>query len=243
MNAFRYILRSVAHYRFAYLGVLAGAALGATVLLGALFAGDSVAASLRAIGEKRIGRATHILASGDRFFREALADDFSAAAGVRAAPVLLARGTATNPATRGSANQVQLVGVTPAFWQFAPQPPPDPFAATAKSAAAINETLARRLQLAVGDTLVVRVQKPGVLSGNAPSPAPRANSKRSASRSARSSVTPPSAASTSPPRRSRRPPFSSPSRCSRKPSPAPAAPTSSSSTPINLFNFPPFNFN
>ncbi len=168
MNAFRYILRSVAHYRFAYLGVLAGAALGATVLLGALFAGDSVAASLRAIGEKRIGRATHILASGDRFFREALAGDFAAAAGVRAAPVLLARGTATNPTTHGSVNQVQLVGVTPAFWQFAPQPSPDPFAATVRSAAAINETLARRLQLAVGDTLVVRVQKPGVLSGNAP---------------------------------------------------------------------------
>jgi putative ABC transport system permease protein len=168
MNAFRYIIRSVAHYRFAYLGVLAGAALGATVLLGALFAGDSVAASLRAIGEKRIGRATHILASGDRFFREALAADFATAAGVRAAPVFLARGTATNPTTRGSANQVQLVGVTPAFWQFAPQPPPDPFAANAKSAAAINETLARRLQLSVGDTLVVRVQKPGVLSGNAP---------------------------------------------------------------------------
>lgn len=168
MTVFSYILRSVRHYRFAYLGVLAGAALGATVLLGALFAGDSVAASLRAIGEKRIGRATHIVSSGDRFFREYLAADFASAAGVRAAPVLLARGTATNPTTRGSANQVQLVGVTPAFWQFAPQPPPDPFAATAKSAAAINETLARRLQLSVGDTLVVRVQKPGVLSGNAP---------------------------------------------------------------------------
>lgn len=169
MTVFSYILRSVRHYRFAYLAVLAGATLGATVLLGALFAGDSVAASLRAIGEKRIGRATHILASGDRFFRESLAADFAAAAGLRAAPVLLARGSATNPATRGSAHQVQLVGVTPSFWQFAPQPPPDPFAAgAASSSAAINETLARRLRLSVGETLVVRVQKPGVLSGNAP---------------------------------------------------------------------------
>ena len=43
MTAARYIFRSVAHYRFAYLGVLAGAVLGATVLLGAMFAGDSVA--------------------------------------------------------------------------------------------------------------------------------------------------------------------------------------------------------
>ncbi len=168
MTVFSYILRSVRHYRFAYLAVLAGAALGATVLLGALFAGDSIAASLRAIGEMRIGRATHIVASGDRFFRAGLAADLAAAAGLRAAPVLLARGTATNPATRGTANQVQLVGVTPSFWQFAPQPPPNPFAAGAASTAAINETLARRLRLSVGETLVVRVQKPGVLSGNAP---------------------------------------------------------------------------
>ena len=167
MTALRYILRSVAHYRAAYLGVLAGATLGATVLLGALFAGDSVAASLRRIAEQRIGHTTHVLASGDRFFRQALADDVAVAAGVHTAPVLLARGMATNPSTRASANQVQLVGVTPAFWSFAPQPTTVPLSA-AKSEVAVNGTLARRLQLAVGDTLVVRLQKPGVLAGNAP---------------------------------------------------------------------------
>ncbi len=167
MTAFRYILRSVLHYRFAYLGVLAGAALGATVLLGALFAGDSVAASLRRIGEQRIGRATHVLASGDRFFRQALADDIATAAGVRAAPALIARGTATNAATRAVASQVQLVGVTPAFWSFAPEPAA-PTLSAEKAEIAVNAVLAGRLGLAVGDTLVLRLQKPGVLAGNAP---------------------------------------------------------------------------
>ena len=79
MTAFRYILRSLVHYRFAYLGVLAGTILGATVLLGALFAGDSVEASLRRIAANRIGRSTHLLTSGDRFFRQELARDFAAA--------------------------------------------------------------------------------------------------------------------------------------------------------------------
>ncbi|MBL9190324.1 MAG: FtsX-like permease family protein [Opitutaceae bacterium] len=167
MTAFRYILRSVAHHRFAYLGVFAGAVLGATVLLGALFAGDSVAASLRRIAAQRIGQATHVVAAGDRFFREALAAEFATAAGVRAAPVLLARGTATQPATRAFATQVQLVGVTSAFWQFAPEPVALALAAE-KNEVAVNETLARRLALKVGDTLVVRLQKPGVLAGNAP---------------------------------------------------------------------------
>src|SRR5437762_11260978 len=109
MTAARYILSSLAHYRFAYLGVLAGAVLGATVLFGALFAGDSVAKSLREISEKRTGRATHLLAAGDRFFREALASDLAKAANVRAAPLMYAHGTATHATNRAAASQVQLV--------------------------------------------------------------------------------------------------------------------------------------
>lgn len=167
MDFVRYLLRSLAHYRFAYLGVLAGAILGATVLLGALFAGDSVKASLRKIGQNRIGQTTHLVVAGDRFFRQELAADLAAAAHVKAAPVLYARGTAANSENRAVANQVQLVGVTNAFWQFAPTPTEVPLDA-ARQSIAINPTLARRLQVTVGSTLVVRLQKPGILSGNAP---------------------------------------------------------------------------
>lgn len=167
MTAFRYILRSLLHYRFAYAGVLAGATLGATALLGALFAGDSVEKSLRQIGEQRVGRTTHAITAGDRFFREALASDLAPASGARVAPLVLARGTATHATTRAAANQVQLLGVTDAFWQLAPTPTTVPLDA-AKSTVAINDTLARRLGLAVGDPLVVRLQKPGILAGNAP---------------------------------------------------------------------------
>ncbi|HEY1111165.1 MAG TPA: hypothetical protein VGE76_21085, partial [Opitutaceae bacterium] len=65
MTARHYLFRSLLHHRFAYLGVFLGAVLGATVLLGALFAGDSVKASLRRIAENRIGRTTHLISSGD----------------------------------------------------------------------------------------------------------------------------------------------------------------------------------
>ena len=167
MNARRYISRSLLHYRFSYIGVFVGAVLGATVLLGALFAGDSVKTSLRRIGENRIGQATHVVTAGDRFFREALAGEVSTAAGVRAAPLIYARGTATHSDSQLAANQVQLVGVTDAFWQLAPVPttlPLDP----AASSIAINDTLARSLNVAVGDTLIVRLHKPGILAGNAP---------------------------------------------------------------------------
>jgi putative ABC transport system permease protein len=167
MSPLRFIWQSVVHHRLAHLGVFAGAVLGATVLLGALAAGDSVAASLRRIGEQRIGQATHVVAAGDRFFREALAAELAGATGAKAAPVLLARGTASHPVTRGVVNQVQVVGTTAAFWSLAPKPSPSPLT-PGKSGVAINETLGVRLGLAVGDTLVVRLQKPGILSGNAP---------------------------------------------------------------------------
>jgi putative ABC transport system permease protein len=167
MTFFRYVLRSLVHYRFAYAGVLAGAVLGATVLLGALFAGDSVAASLRRIGEQRIGRATHLITAGDRFFREALAGDLAAASGTTVAPLVYVRGTATHSGTNATASQIQLIGVTDAFWSLAPAP-----ASVALDAAtpgiAVNDTLARRLNVKVGDTLVVRLHKPGIVAGNAP---------------------------------------------------------------------------
>lgn len=167
MTPFRYILRSVLHHRFAYAGVFAGAVLGAMVLLGALFAGDSVGRSLRLIGEKRTGHATHLLASGDRFFRAALADDLARASQVRTAPLVYARGTAVHAATNVAASQVQLVGVTDAFWLLAPQPVTVALAPSSASVA-INDTLAHRLNAAAGDTLIVRLQKPGLVGGNAP---------------------------------------------------------------------------
>ena len=170
MNARRYILQSLAHFRFAYLGVLAGAVLGATVLLGALFAGDSVKSSLRRIGELRVGRATHVVTAGDRFFREALGAELAQSTNTSIAPLVYARGTATHTTSQLAANQVQLVGVTDAFWQLAPSPTNLALDHT-QSTIAVNDTLARRLNVVVGDTLVVRLHKPGILAGNAASAA------------------------------------------------------------------------
>ena len=165
MSPAGYIARSVVHHRFAYAGVLAGAVLSATVLLGALFAGDSVRASLKRIANLRIGRATHALTGGERFFRQGLAADLATRTNAAVAPVLYLRGTVTHGSVAASTNRVQLVGVTPEFWQFAPQPR---LRSLGQSDAAINQTLAARLNLHVGDPLIVRLQKPGILPGSAP---------------------------------------------------------------------------
>jgi putative ABC transport system permease protein len=160
MTSRSFIFQGLRHYRSAYLGVLLGSALGAMVLLGALFAGDSVKSTLRQIAEQRTGRTTLVLAGGENFFRARLANDLPGTA-----PVLQLRSQVDTPSGR-STGQVNLFGVTPEFWKFAPGNfnPPN----IDKSSWAINRELARTLDLSPGDTLVIRLGKPGLASRDAP---------------------------------------------------------------------------
>lgn len=163
MTSLSFILGGLRHYRGAYLGVLLGSALGAMVLLGALFAGDSVKSTLRQIAEERTGRTTLVLAGGENFFRAALADDLGLAG--RIAPILQLRSQVDTPDGR-STGQVNLFGIDPRFWSFAVgETTPAPVDARSW---AINRELARTLDLAVGDTLVIRLGKPGLASRDAP---------------------------------------------------------------------------
>lgn len=160
MTASAFIFRGLRHYRSAYLGVLLGSALGAMVLLGALFAGDSVKSTLRQIAEQRTGHTTLVLAGGENFFRASLANDLPGTA-----PVLQLRSQVDIPSGR-STGQVNLFGVTPEFWKFAHGNTTPP--ALDERAWAINRELARTLDLKTGDTLVIRLGKPGLASRDAP---------------------------------------------------------------------------
>jgi len=160
MNTRTFIFRGLRHYRGAYLGVLLGAALGAMVLLGALFAGDSVKSTLRRIAEQRTGQTTVVLAGGENFFRASLADAIP-----DTTPVLQLRSQVDTPDGR-STGQVNLFGVTPSFWSFAPRPAAAP--ALTDRAWAVNRELARTLDLSPGDTLTLRLGKPGLASRDAP---------------------------------------------------------------------------
>jgi putative ABC transport system permease protein len=160
MTARTFITRGLRHYRGAYLGVLLGSALGAMVLLGALFSGDSVKSTLRQIAEQRTGKTTVVLAGGENFFRASLSNSIP-----DTAPVLQLRSQVDTPSGR-STGQVNLFGITPAFWSFAPGKSDIP-ALDAKSWA-INRELARTLDLKPGDSLVLRLGKPGLASRDAP---------------------------------------------------------------------------
>ncbi|NNM27916.1 MAG: hypothetical protein HKO57_00215, partial [Akkermansiaceae bacterium] len=170
MTAGTFIRRGLRYFSSSYAGVVGGAALGAMVLLGALFAGDSVRATLRQDAQARIGKVSYLLAGGDRFFRAALADDL-VGEGFAAAPVLLIEGTVSAQTGGRSTGRVQVVGVDARFWGFGPagaRAPEDTPAAITGREVYVNDHLASTLGVADGETVVMRFAKPGLISRDAP---------------------------------------------------------------------------
>ena len=141
-------------------GVLLGTALGSMVLLGALLVGDSVKATLLRQAMQRVGKVRTALVSGDHFFRAQLGQE------TQAAPVLLLRGSLTREGGAGRVNQVQVLGVTPAFWELASGA--GHAVALSGGRALVNRRLAEQLQLKPGATVILRLEKPSTFSKDAP---------------------------------------------------------------------------
>ncbi len=160
MTGWAFVRRGLAHYQASYVGVLLGSALGAMVLLGALFAGDSVKETLRQKAEARVGRVDYIFTGGDRFFREGLATVGNEA------PLMMLKGKATAQKSGRGAGGVQVLGVDNSFWLMAPEP--GPALKLGEREVAVNKEMAKQLDVTPGDVVVLRFQKPGLFSRDAP---------------------------------------------------------------------------
>ena len=161
MKPWTMVWRGAAFYWRTHLGVILGSAVAAMVLIGSLLVGDSVKATLKRQALARVGKANVALVAGDRFFRQALADDV----GHDAAPILMLRGSISVPGGEARINQAQVLGVDDRFWKLAPEGkvrgvPPD--------SAIINQRTATQLGAKAGDTIIVRIEKPGAFSRDAP---------------------------------------------------------------------------
>ncbi|MEI7955548.1 MAG: hypothetical protein WCJ66_10310, partial [Verrucomicrobiota bacterium] len=180
MSGLSFTLRGLWYFRASYLGVLAGAALGAMVLLGAMMAGDSVNQTLRQVANARLGKVDAVFAGGDRFFRSALADDLTAHhAAETVAPVLIVKASVTAQRSGRALGNVQVVGVDGRFWHLGPrgslhQEFADSVDAPQEQNFFVNEALARSLDLLANgnlisnQTLVLRFDKPGMIARDAP---------------------------------------------------------------------------
>ncbi|MBC7805680.1 MAG: ABC transporter permease [Akkermansiaceae bacterium] len=171
------VLRSARFFWRSHVGVFLGAILATAIITGALAVGDSVRHSLGEMARARLGRIELALHSPGRFFRAKLGTDLSNALGTDVAPVMLLRGTATGEKADGSGGgevrvgRVQVVGVTPDFWQLTTSKSsgePEFLTEDGSEGVALNERLARTLRLSVGDEVILRVDKPSLLSRDAP---------------------------------------------------------------------------
>ena len=161
------IFRSLRFYARSHFGSLLGVTVAGTVLVGALAVGDCVRESLREMGLARLGKIDFVMPGKDRLFREALADDVRPGlSNGLAAAVLYLPGTAANSDGSQRANHAQILGVEERFWTLAQSPPKLPGDWT--NGLVLNEPLARQLGVTTGDTIVLRVQKPSLLSLEAP---------------------------------------------------------------------------
>ncbi len=161
MKALTLILRGARFYWRTHLGVVLGAALATMVLTGSLLTGDAVKATLRRQAELRVGKVDMAMTSGDRFFRAVLAD----AAKEGTAPALMLRATVARADGGARVNTAQLLGVDERFWKLSPR---KAVVDLPSDGVALNQRLAQQLSVAAGETVIVRVEKPGMFSKDAP---------------------------------------------------------------------------
>lgn len=165
MSTWTLLVRTLRFHWRSTLGVLLGAAVATAILVGALAVGDSVRYSLRRIALDRIGEVRLALNGKGRFFRAALGEDLAKDLGAPAAPVILVPGTAASDTGEQHAGRVQVAGVDDGFWSLGNT---HPLLKADEEGAVLNARLAERLHAKPGDEVVLRVDKPSVLSRDAP---------------------------------------------------------------------------
>ena len=164
MTNFKYIIRSIIHYRRQHLALFFGMAVSAAVLTGALIVGDSIRYSLNKMVDTRLGKTQFVLAGGSRFMDAGLAGKLAQALKVPVSPVLMLRGMVIHPDSGTRINKAGIIGIDSSFTGISRSPFPVP----ADDEAVISQSIADRLNLKAGNELLVRVESTGLIPVNAP---------------------------------------------------------------------------
>jgi putative ABC transport system permease protein len=166
MSLFRLIRRSLGFYWRTNLAVLLSATVTTAVLTGALVVGDSVRHSLKMMAAARLGTTQLALVPQNRFFRAELADELAAQLDTVVAPVLQLRGLVADSDGEKRANRIEVLGVDERFFKVGGGG--NPFGWHWSEGTVLNEPLAARLSVEVGDEVVLRVEKPGLMPRDVP---------------------------------------------------------------------------
>jgi ABC-type antimicrobial peptide transport system permease subunit len=153
------LLRDIRHYRRQMLTVVAAMTLAVAAITGALLTGASVKQSLFALLDFRLGQARNGVLVPQGTVRQDMLKSLE-----RTAPLLQLDAYLSAPDQAAKSSRVFLYGVDQRFFQLAPLPSPTPRILPGQLL--INRAAASLLELDIGDTVIVRLQKPGALSGD-----------------------------------------------------------------------------
>ena len=166
MSLFGLARKSLGFYWRTNLGVLLSVMVGTAILTGALVVGDSVHGSLGNIVKARLGTTQLALVPQDRYFRDKLSDELAEELSAEAAPVLRLPGLIANSDGTRRANRVEVLGADRRFFSIGAGQ--NPFGDDRTEGLVLNEPLAARLGVGVGDEVVLRIEKPSLMPRDVP---------------------------------------------------------------------------
>jgi putative ABC transport system permease protein len=167
MTNLNLIIKSFRHYFKVNLWVALGIAVTTAVLTGALIVGDSVIYSLEQSARIRLGEITHSVTSGDRFFTVTLAEKLNQSAIPTSAALKLEAIASTNGGQL-KLNKVNIWGIDANFSKLEGSTPPPSGVPMDIGSVGVSSNLALRLNLTVGDEIILRIKKATLIPANAP---------------------------------------------------------------------------
>lgn len=160
------VKKSLLFYWRTNLGVLLAVMTSTAILTGALLVGDSVHHSLRMMAVSRLGNTNLALVANNRFFSTALAEKLQKELNTTTAPVLYLRGIVANSDGTKRANKIDVLGVDNRFFTLGAHN--NPFGEDFTEGIALNDSLAARLDVTVGDEVLLRIEQPALMSRDIP---------------------------------------------------------------------------
>ena len=166
MSLRQLVARSLRFYWRTNAAVLLAVVVATGTLTGAMAVGDSVRYTLRRTQEARLGRTEFAIVPQDRYFRAALADDLAKELKGLFAPALQVSGIITNDDGSRRVNRVEVLGVDDRFYEIGHAT--IPVDANQTDTLVIGEAVAEKLGVSVGDEVVLRIEKPGLMPRDVP---------------------------------------------------------------------------
>jgi len=153
INTYSLVLRSLLYYRAPSLYQFLIILVLSSIITGSLLTGKSVRSSLRGTNIDRLNGTRYTISAGNRYFPLSLSERMEKKTGGGIEGILETSGWASNLQTGLSALDIQIHGINDSFFTFG-SPVND--LKLEKGEAVINSNLARKLEIGIGEDLILR---------------------------------------------------------------------------------------